>query len=67
MITIGDVDPRMRFLYVDDFFSFGATLKHTFEYMNQSRPANIVATYEAVTREYTPVRQEQPADSDQYI
>ena len=50
--TIGDVDPRMRFVYVDDFFAFGATLRKTFDYMNQSARANIVATYEAVTRTY---------------
>jgi orotate phosphoribosyltransferase-like protein len=49
---IGDVDPRMRFLYVDDFYSFGATKKRTFDYMNSSEEANIVATYSVIKREY---------------
>lgn len=55
IVTIGKVSPTMRFLYVDDFFSFGASLAHVFKYMNQSRPARIVATYEAETRDYNSV------------
>lgn len=58
-VTYGDIDPRMRFLYVDDFFTMGRTLATVFEYMNQTckyvpdyPKANIVATYEATTREY---------------
>jgi hypothetical protein len=51
--TIGDVDPTMRFLYVDDFYSFGSTKAKTFAYMNQSEPAHIVATYQATTDTYT--------------
>jgi orotate phosphoribosyltransferase len=58
IVTIGDVDPRMRFLYVDDWFSFGASKKRTFAYMNQSAKARIVATYAAATREYTPEKEE---------
>ena len=57
IVTIGVVDPRMRFLYVDDFMPFGASWNYTsknamIQYMNQSRPANIVATYQAATGEY---------------
>jgi hypothetical protein len=51
--TIGDITPGMRFLYVDDFYSFGSTKAKTFAYMNQSEPANIVATYQATTDTYT--------------
>jgi hypothetical protein len=50
--TIGDVTPSMRFLYVDDFYSFGATKAKTYEYFNQSEYANVVACYQATTREY---------------
>ena len=52
IVTIGDVHPSMRFLYVDDWFSFGASMRHTLDYMNQSAPANVTATYAAALREY---------------
>lgn len=55
IVTIGDVDPRMRFLYMDDFYSFGATKRSTFDYMRQSDTPNIVATYQAITRDYVKV------------
>ncbi len=51
--TIGDITPDMRFLYVDDFYSFGSTKAKTFAYMNQSDHANIVATYQVTTDTYT--------------
>ena len=61
-VCYGDIDPKMRFLYVDDFFTMGRTLATVFEYMNQTQgylpgypPANIVAAYEATTREYRKV------------
>jgi phosphoribosylpyrophosphate synthetase len=61
--TIGECRPEHRYLYVDDWFSHGASLAHTlrvlkrsrrrmFRYLNQSAPANVVATYAAVPREY---------------
>lgn len=52
IVCIGDIHPEMRFLYLDDFFAFGASLAHVMAYMNQSKKANIVATYEYVTRDY---------------
>lgn len=50
--VIGDVTPTMRFLYVDDFYSFGATKAKTYSYFDQSEKANVVACYQATTREY---------------
>jgi orotate phosphoribosyltransferase len=55
IVMIGDVLPTMRFLYVDDMFSFGHSLKHVFDYMNQSAPCAIVGTYETSTRTYAKV------------
>lgn len=52
IVMIGEIHPEMRFLYVDDMFSFGASLKHVMDYMHQSEKANVVATYEYMTREY---------------
>lgn len=52
IVTIGDVTPDMRYLYVDDFFAFGHSLQHVFTYMNQSDHAPIVATYEACKYQY---------------
>jgi phosphoribosylpyrophosphate synthetase len=60
IVMIGEVSPTMRFLYVDDMFAFGASLKHAFGYMNQSAPAKIVATYEAMTRTYAKVDADAP-------
>lgn len=38
IVMIGDILPSMRFLYVDDMFAFGASLRHTFTFMkNNSR------------------------------
>lgn len=53
--VIGEFDPRMRLLYVDDFFALGASLRRTLDYLNQSKPANVVATYEAQIRDYQAV------------
>jgi orotate phosphoribosyltransferase len=55
IVMIGDALPTMRFLYVDDMFAFGHSLKHVFDYMNQSAPCAITATYEASTRTYAKV------------
>jgi hypothetical protein len=56
IVTIGAVSPSQRFLYVDDYFAFGASKKHTTDfmlsYMNQSEHAPIVATYEVDTGTY---------------
>jgi orotate phosphoribosyltransferase len=52
IVTIGDVDPDMRFLYVDDFFKFGASRKHTLGYMNQSEHSPVVAAYAVAKRKY---------------
>jgi phosphoribosylpyrophosphate synthetase len=63
IVTIGDCRPEHRYLYVDDWFSHGASLAHTlrvlkrsrrrmFRYLNQSAPANVTATYAATLREY---------------
>lgn len=52
IVTIGDCGPKMRYLYVDDWFWGGATLRRVFDYMNQSATSPIVATYECTTRTY---------------
>ena len=52
IVPVGVFHPRMRVLYVDDWFEFGASLRHALEYMFQSKAPNLVATYEAVEREY---------------
>lgn len=64
IVTIGDCRPDHRYLYVDDWFSFGASRRHTFKavqrrsrkrmfrYMNQSERSPIVATYAATLRKY---------------
>ena len=50
---IGEALPSHRYLYVDDWFSFGATKKFVFDYFAQSgEPVPVVATYAATTREY---------------
>lgn len=63
---IGETLPSHRLLYVDDWFSMGATKRHVlsrlrrrraltrvFRYFAQSgEPVPVVATYAAVTREY---------------
>lgn len=60
---IGETLPSHRLLYVDDWFSMGATKRfvqralrrrhHPFRYFAQSgEPVPIVATYAATTREY---------------
>lgn len=50
--TFGDCKPRgQRYLYVDDWFTFGRTLREVFDYLDSSgEPAPIVATYEVNTR-----------------
>jgi orotate phosphoribosyltransferase len=54
IVPIGDIDFRkMRFLYVDDAFTFGKSLREVFDYMNScGERAPIAATYEVTTREY---------------
>lgn len=49
-----EFDPDGPLLYLDDMFTLGASLANTMAYLSQSRPANIVATYEAMKRRYTP-------------
>lgn len=53
IVMIGDCTAYSRLLYVDDMFAGEASLHNVFEYMNQSRAANIVATYEVCTSELT--------------
>jgi orotate phosphoribosyltransferase len=50
--TFGDCKPRgQRYLYVDDWFTFGKTLREVFDYLDSSgEPAPVVATYEVNTR-----------------
>jgi hypothetical protein len=36
IVMIGDILPSMRFLYVDDMFAFGASLRHTFTFMRKN-------------------------------
>lgn len=57
IVNIGDVDfHNMRYLYVDDAFTFGKSLAEVFAYMNSSgQPAPVVATYEVTTRKYKEV------------
>lgn len=64
IVTIGDVRPDARLLYVDDWFWGGASKHRTLRalkvrrflrYMNQSAGSPVVATYATATREYTEV------------
>jgi orotate phosphoribosyltransferase len=57
IVPIGDIDFRaMRFLYVDDAFTFGKSLREVFDYMNSSGDrAPVIATYEVTTRKYRKV------------
>jgi len=50
--TIGECRPDGRYLYVDDWFWGGASLRNVFAYMNQSARSPVVATYECNTRAY---------------
>lgn len=54
IVMIGEFHPAMRVLYVDDMFSWGKSLKHVRDYVDQSEQANLVATYEYLTRKYSP-------------
>lgn len=56
IVTIGKCQPTGRYLYADDWFSFGASMRRTFAYMSQSEHAPIVATYAATTRKYTEIK-----------
>ena len=53
MVMFGEIHPEMRFLYLDDMFTFGKSWKHVRDYMNQSEDAPIVARYEHLKREYS--------------
>jgi orotate phosphoribosyltransferase-like protein len=57
IVPIGDLDfHRMRYLYVDDAFTFGKSLRNVFDYVNScGEPAPITATYEVNTRKYKEV------------
>jgi len=57
IVTLGATRPYMRFLYVDDFFAYGASYRHTMDYMNQSARTSIVATYEVDTATYTELKE----------
>ncbi len=52
IVPIGDLDfRRMRYVYVDDAFTFGNSLKRVFDYLDScGEPAPVVATYETSTR-----------------
>ena len=50
IVCIGDCAPDLRYLYVDDFFQFGHSLRAVFDYLDSSgNRAPVVATYEAIT------------------
>jgi hypothetical protein len=64
IVTIGDVRPDARLLYVDDWMWGGASLHRTlralrtrrfFRYLNQSEKSPVVAAYATATRKYTEV------------
>lgn len=64
IVTIGDVAPSARLLYVDDFFWGGASRHRTlralrqrrfFRYLNQSEKSPVTAAYAVATRTYTEV------------
>jgi adenine/guanine phosphoribosyltransferase-like PRPP-binding protein len=66
-VCYGDISPTMRFLYVDDFFTYGRTLATVFEYMNTAcqyipghEDASIVLAYEADTHTVWPIRSTLP-------
>lgn len=52
IVPIGDCNFRsMRYLYVDDVFTFGKSLHEVFSYLDScGEPAPVVATYEVNTR-----------------
>jgi hypothetical protein len=52
IVTIGECTPDQRYLYVDDFYEFGASRARTFAYMNQSKHSPVVATYAVNHRNY---------------
>lgn len=64
IVPIGDVDfHRTRFLYVDDAFTFGKSLREVFDYMDScGEPAPVVATYEVTTRKFAYTGREVPHD-----
>jgi orotate phosphoribosyltransferase len=50
IVTIGECTPDLRYLYIDDFFTFGHSLRSVFDYIDSSgTPAPVVATYEVNT------------------
>lgn len=55
IVTIGDVHPDMRWLYVDDFCAFGASWAYVSGYLSLSEPANVVARYQYLKRQYSPL------------
>lgn len=66
MVMFGEIHPEMRFLYIDDMFSFGKSWAHVRDYMNQSERSNIVARYEHLKREYTRIDDIDETDSSEY-
>lgn len=63
-VIYGTIKPGLRYLYVDDLFAFGRSLSTVFRYFRQCgddlkgyEPAQIVATYEATSRDYRTVSQ----------
>lgn len=51
IVSIGECEPGQRYLYVDDYFVMGHSLRSVFDYLDSSgTPAPIVATYEVTTR-----------------
>jgi orotate phosphoribosyltransferase-like protein len=62
IVPVGALDfHRMRYLYVDDAFTFGESLAKVFAYLDSSgTPAPVVATYEVTTRTYARTGREVP-------
>jgi hypothetical protein len=52
IVTIGSCRPDDRYLYIDDFYEFGASRKFALGYMNQSAHSPVVAAYAATMRKY---------------
>lgn len=51
IVSIGECQPGHRYLYVDDYFVMGNSLRRVFDYLDSSgTPAPVVATYEVTTR-----------------
>lgn len=53
LLAIGELPPRARLLYVDDFFCLGASLRHVLDWLARSGDGyELAATYAAQERSY---------------